>query len=92
MYVFGVMLASVAITTYALDSYPTRSGEVSCFLNFARVCGGFAVGYFQQPWGEKNGYGVSFGIQAVLVGVALAILLSIHKFGAGMRARGGPVV
>jgi hypothetical protein len=43
MYPFGLMLASVAIPTYALDSYPTRSGEVSCFLNFARVGGGFTA-------------------------------------------------
>jgi hypothetical protein len=91
MYVFGLMLASVAITTYALDSYPTRSGEVSCFLNFARVGGGFTVGYFQQPWGEKDGYGVSFGVQAVLVGSAFAILICLHIFGATMRAKGGPV-
>ncbi|MCJ1483012.1 hypothetical protein MMC06_003178, partial [Schaereria dolodes] len=44
MYVFGVMTASVAITAYALDSYPTASPEVSGFLNFARVLGGFTVG------------------------------------------------
>ena len=91
MYVFGVMLASVAITAYALDAYPARSGEVSCFLNFARVCGGFTVGYFQQPWGEKDGYGISFGVQAVLVVIALAILICLHKFGASMRARGGSI-
>ncbi|KAH8654545.1 major facilitator superfamily domain-containing protein [Tricladium varicosporioides] len=91
MYVVGVMLASVAITAYALDSYPTRSGEVSCFLNFARVCGGFTVGYFQQPWGAKDGYGLSFGIQALLVAVAVGILICIHRFGAGMRARAGTV-
>lgn len=36
MYVFGVMLATVAITAYALDSYGTASSEVSGLLNFAR--------------------------------------------------------
>lgn len=91
MYVFGLMLASVAITTYALDSYPTRSGEVSCFLNFARVGGGFTVGYFQQSWGSRDGYGVSFGIQAMLVGLAFVILICLHRFGATMRAKGGEV-
>jgi hypothetical protein len=36
IYVFGVMLATVAVTAYALDSYPTASSEVSGLLNFAR--------------------------------------------------------
>ena len=36
MYVFGVMLATVAITAYALDSYGSASSEVSGLLNFAR--------------------------------------------------------
>ncbi len=77
MYVVGCLIASVAITAYALDSYPTGSGEVSALINFARIIGtaaptflrvtltstgGFSVGYFQLDWGEKNGYDVSFGI------------------------------
>lgn len=89
MYVFGVMCASVAITAYALDSYPTAAGEVSAFLNFARTVGGFAVGYFQQPWGKRDGYATSFGIQAVFVAVAVAILVVLHVFGPRMREKGG---
>jgi MFS family permease len=91
MYVFGVMVASVAITAYCLDSYPTGSGEVSCLLNFARVIGGFAVGYFQQPWGQKEGYNVSFGIQSAFVAVAVVILACLQKFGPRMREKGGPL-
>ncbi|MCJ1229235.1 hypothetical protein MMC12_005900 [Toensbergia leucococca] len=48
MYVFGVITASVPITAYALESYPTASAEVSGLLNLSRVLGGFTVGYFQQ--------------------------------------------
>ena len=44
MFVFGCMVASVAITAYALDSYPTAAGEVSSLINFARLIGGFSVG------------------------------------------------
>lgn len=43
MFVFGCMVASVAITAYALDSYPTGSGEVSGLINLSRIMGGFAV-------------------------------------------------
>ncbi|KAH6986743.1 hypothetical protein EDB80DRAFT_874777 [Ilyonectria destructans] len=73
IFVFGTMISLVAITAYLLDSYPGAACEVAGFLNFARTIGGFAVGYFQQPWGEKQGYGTSFGIQAAVLGVALAI-------------------
>ncbi len=89
MYVFGCMIASVAVTAYALDSYPNGSGEVSGFINFARIIGGFSVGYFQQPWGENEGFNVSFGIQAVLIVVGLSVLIFVHIFGPRMRRWGG---
>ncbi|KAF2457508.1 major facilitator superfamily domain-containing protein [Lineolata rhizophorae] len=91
IYVFGVMTASVAVTAYALDAYPTGSGEVAGLLNFARTIGGFAVGYFQSPWGELQGFGTSFGIQAAIVGFALLILICLHQFGERMRAKGSPL-
>jgi len=91
MYVFGVMTASVAITAYALDNYPQASGEVSGFLNFARTAGGFAVGYFQSPWGEKSGYDVSFGIQAAVVAVATIVLILMHRYGHAIRLWSGPL-
>ncbi|MCJ1408110.1 hypothetical protein MMC19_002183 [Ptychographa xylographoides] len=91
MYVFGVMLASVAITAYMLDSYPNASSEVAGYLNFARVVGGFSIGYFQQPWGAAQGYGISFGIQAAIVGAALIILCFLQTCGGWLRTKGGPV-
>lgn len=91
MYVFGVMVASVATTTYALDCYPNASGEVSAFVNFARTVAGFSVGYFQQPWGLKSGFDVSFGIQAAIVAAATGILTFIFFYGDKLRAKGGPL-
>lgn len=44
MYVVGVMIASVAITSYALDYLPSASGEVSALVNLARTMSGFSVG------------------------------------------------
>ena len=91
MYVFGVLLASVAITAYLLDSYPNASPEVAGYLNFARVIAGFSVGYFQAPWGEKDGYGLSFGIQAIIVAIAMFIIASLQLFGGKLRTQYGPV-
>lgn len=36
LYVFGVMITTVALNAYNLDSYPEASGEGSAWLNFAR--------------------------------------------------------
>ena len=91
MYVFGYMIMSVAITAYALDSYPTGSGEVSSLINFARLIGGFSVGYFQLAWGLKSGFDVSFGVQAALVAAAVMIIPVLHVYGPRMRAKGGPL-
>ena len=44
MFVFGCMVASVAIQAYVLDCYPLASGEVAALINFARLIGGFSVG------------------------------------------------
>ena len=89
MYVLGVMLSSVAITAYALDTYPTASGELCTFINVARTGGGFATGYFRQPWGLAVGYDVSFGVQAAVVGVALGILIILHRYGHTLTTRAG---
>jgi len=89
MYMVGIMIASVGITAYVLDAYPTSAGEVSALLNFARAFSGFTVGYFQVAWGERTGFGVSFGIQGMIVGVATILLALIHIFGERLRKQGG---
>ena len=91
MYVFGVMTASVAITAYVLDAYPTASPEVAGLLNFSRVLGGFTVGYYQSPLGGAIGYGSSFGIQAAIVALGLIFIICLQRFGRRLRHRGGPV-
>ncbi|KAI7781834.1 hypothetical protein LA080_014324 [Diaporthe eres] len=48
-----------------------HNDHVSGWSNFARAIGGFGVGYFQQPWGAKVGFDVSFGTQAAVVGFGL---------------------
>ncbi|KPM42937.1 hypothetical protein AK830_g3620 [Neonectria ditissima] len=88
---FGIMTASVAVTAYVLDSYPTAPAEVSGWSNFARAIGGFGVGYFQQPWGAKVGYGESFGTQAGIVAAGVVLVAMVHRFGHSLRVKAGPV-
>ena len=87
-FTIGVMLASVAVTTYAIDSYPTAPGEVSGFINFMRVIGGFTVGYYQQPWGAAVGYDASFGTQAAICAVSLVQIAILHRYGKHLRFKG----
>ena len=55
------------------------------------VIAGFSVGYFQEPWGAKSGFGLSFGIQAIIVAAAVGIIALLQIFGGRMRAKGGQV-
>jgi hypothetical protein len=40
-----------------------------------RTCGGFAVGYFQPAWIRRNGLGLVFGIQAIVVSVSVVLTI-----------------
>jgi hypothetical protein len=65
-----------AITAYALEKYPDQSTCVSAILNMWRTCGGFAVGYFQPEWIVRNGLGLVFGIQAIVVCTAVVLTIT----------------
>ncbi|KAJ6100478.1 hypothetical protein N7499_000108 [Penicillium canescens] len=72
----GMVATIVAISAYALEKYPEQSTCVSAILNMWRTCGGFAVGYFQPAWIERNGLGLVFGIQAAVVCVAIVLTIT----------------
>lgn len=71
----GMVGTIVTITAYALEKYPSQSTCVSAILNMWRTCGGFAVGYFQPAWIQKNGLGLVFGIQAIVVSVSVILVI-----------------
>ncbi|KAJ5673957.1 major facilitator superfamily domain-containing protein [Penicillium macrosclerotiorum] len=85
MYQCGTMLVSVAVVAYLLDCYPNASVEISTWANFGRCLTGFSIGYFQQAWGRRDGYAVSFGVQAAIVGAAFGVIWGIQIFGARVR-------
>jgi hypothetical protein len=70
-----MLTPSRAITAYALEKYPNRSTCVSAILNMWRTCGGFAVGYFQPAWIQRNGLGLVFGLQAIVVSVSVVLTI-----------------
>ncbi len=91
MYVFGMMITTVALSSYCLDSYPEASGEVAAWLNMARTVGGFIVSYFQVAWAEAQGTKLSFGIQAAVCAGAFLFIIVLLRWGKAMRVWAGPL-
>ncbi|KFA60467.1 hypothetical protein S40285_09176 [Stachybotrys chlorohalonatus IBT 40285] len=80
-YQMGIMVVSVAMVAFIYDSYPGRAGEVSALINCGRGLLGFAVGYYQQDWGLRQGFDVSFGLQAVVTAVCFGAIFCVHRWG-----------
>jgi len=89
LYVFGIMITTVALNSYCLDSYPEASGEVSAWLNFSRTVGGFIVSYFQVRWALAQGTKVSFGIQGAICAASLVLVVVLQVWGKRLRLWAG---
>ncbi|RVX67272.1 hypothetical protein B0A52_09309 [Exophiala mesophila] len=85
LYVFGIMITTVGLNAYNLDSYPEASGEVSSWINFCRTTGGFIISYFQVTWAQAQGTKTSFGIQAAICGFAFLLICLLQVFGPGPK-------
>ncbi len=89
LYVFGIMITTVALNTYNLESYPEASGEVAAWINFARTTGGFIVSYFQVRWAAAMGPQGSFGVQAGITAAVFFLIVFLQFFGKRMRKWSG---
>ena len=91
LYVFGIMVTTVAINAYGLDSYPEGSGEVAAWINMARTTGGFIVSYFQVEWANAMGVKNSFVVQASIIAGAFIIPVCLVIWGKALRETSGPL-
>ncbi|KAH8758521.1 major facilitator superfamily domain-containing protein [Hyaloscypha sp. PMI_1271] len=89
LYVFGIMVTTVAISSYNLDCYPEGSGEVGAWLNQSRTLGGFVISYLQVRWALKTGTETSFGTQAAVLGGMFFIVVILQIYGKRMRTWSG---
>ncbi|CAE6445754.1 unnamed protein product [Rhizoctonia solani] len=80
MLIFGVMLIVTSMYAYCSDLLPGRQGEISAVLNWSRVLGGFAVGYFQVIWAERSGALQVFGVEAAIVVGITALVIPTLQF------------
>ncbi|KZT10568.1 MFS general substrate transporter [Laetiporus sulphureus 93-53] len=82
----AVMICTVAVYAYCNDCFPTRQGEVSALINWARTMGGFSVAYFQVPWAERNGALQTFGVEAAIVSALfLLVVPALQLHGSRLR-------
>ncbi|KAK3312031.1 major facilitator superfamily domain-containing protein [Apodospora peruviana] len=91
MYVFGMMITTVSLSSYCLDSYPEAAGEVSAWINFSRTLGGFIVSYEQVSWATAMGTKASFGIQAGICAASFLLVLGLLRWGKALRVWAGPL-
>ncbi|KAL4734437.1 major facilitator superfamily domain-containing protein [Aspergillus similis] len=91
LYVFGIMIVTVAVNAYVLDSYPEASGEVAAWINFGRTTGGFVVSYFMVTWAGDQGAKRQFGTMTGIVGFALLMVVFLQFAGKRLRRWAGPV-
>ncbi|OBZ77237.1 hypothetical protein A0H81_02049 [Grifola frondosa] len=84
----AIMINTVAVYAYCNDCFPTKQGEISAWLNFARIVGGFGVAFFQVPWATRSGALEVFGVEAaIVVGLFLLVVPALQLKGALLRER-----
>ena len=91
LYVFGIMIVTVAVNAYVLDCYPEASGEVAAWVNFGRTVGGFIASYFMVEWADKQGAKRQFGTMTGIVGFAFLMIVLLVYVGKSLRVWAGPV-
>ena len=92
LFIFGVMITTVGLNAYLLDSYPEGAGEVAAWLNVARAIGGGVVTYFQLNWVASAGADVCFSIEAAICfGSMLLFIVPLQMSGKTLRNWGGPI-
>ena len=91
LYVFGIMITTVAVNAYNLDSYPEASGELAAWINFARTTGGVIVSYFQGRGAFAKGPAPTVGVQGGVIAAVFFLVVLLHVFGKRLRAWSGPL-
>lgn len=91
LYIFGLVITSVAINAYNLNSYPQAAGEVTALIGFVRSLGGFIDTYVQVDWVRRIGPEKTLGIQAGMVAAGFLLIVGMQIFGKRLRDWSGPL-
>jgi MFS family permease len=64
---FGLQLVTTPLKTYCMDCYPSHSGSVLQLINAIRQIISFTVPFWSPNLGQQVGYGLGFGIEAIIM-------------------------
>lgn len=85
----GIMIATTALNSYLLDSYPEGSGEVGAWIVVGRTMGGFMATYVEIEWVQRSGLVKVFAVQAAITVAAGSIVAFLQIFGERIRQMQG---
>ncbi|KAI1384940.1 MFS general substrate transporter [Hypoxylon trugodes] len=89
----GIILGTQAMQAYVMDSYPKHVASASAASQLLRNVAGFAFPLFAPKMYQTLGYGWGNSLLAfVFLGVGLPAPLILWKYGAKLRAKGGPQI
>ena len=64
---FGLQMTTTPLKTYCVDCYPSHSGSVLQFINVIRQVTSFTVPFWSPNLNKAVGYGLGFGIEAIIL-------------------------
>jgi hypothetical protein len=65
--VCGLQIVTTVLTSYCIDCYSSQSSDVTQLISFLRQVISFTVPFWNPPLNEKLGYGLGFGVEAIIV-------------------------
>lgn len=82
---FGLQLLTTPLKTYCIDCFPEHSASVLQLVNIVRQITSFTVPFWSPNLNEALGYGLGFGIEAIILAVFYVLSLLVFWKGASMR-------
>jgi MFS family permease len=82
---FGLQLVTTPLKTYCVDCYPSHSGAVLQLVNIVRQVTSFTMPFWSPNLNRAVGYGLGFGIEAIILAVFYVLSLLVLWKGASWR-------
>ena len=83
----ALQIVTTVLTTYCIDTHSSHAGQVAQFINLLRQAGGFCVPFWNPVLIREVGYGLGFGIDAIIVATFCALTGVVYWRGEMLRQR-----